>query len=135
MLAQELVRQLYRRPRVTKDLIDTREARMGPASLGEFLEWLWPLTAAPQRLFRANAMWLHKHLAPLLLSGDEAGKLADYNAMTSSPIRCRQPKLNSTALLFFCGSRVLLCLPRSLPTLNLQSSLLVVLSGQTLSVV
>ena len=38
------------------------------------MDWLWPLTAAPQRAFRANAMWLHKHLAALLQSGSGAGK-------------------------------------------------------------
>ena len=73
--AQELVRQLYRRPKITLALLEPQASRTGPASLQEVMHWLWPLTAAPQRAFRANAMWLHKHLAALLQSGSGAGKL------------------------------------------------------------
>jgi hypothetical protein len=42
-------------------------------SMEQPMDWLWPLTAAPQRSFCANAMWLHKHLTALLLSGSVAG--------------------------------------------------------------
>jgi hypothetical protein len=73
--AQELVRQLYRRPMMTSSLMDPSPARMGIPSLDDFLLWLWPLTAAPQRSFRANAMWLQKHLAALQSSGRQAGRL------------------------------------------------------------
>ena len=54
-------------------LMEPSPARAGITSLEEFLLWLWPLTAAPQRAFRANAMWLHKHLAALQSSAHEAG--------------------------------------------------------------
>ena len=68
------MRQLYRRPKVTLGLMESKAFRTGPDSMRQLMDWLWPLTAAPQRSFRANAMWLHKHLAALLLSGSGAGK-------------------------------------------------------------
>ncbi len=71
---QELVRQLYRRPKATLSLMESEASRAGPGSMSQLMRWLWPLTAAPQRSFRANAMWLHKHLAALVLSGSGAGK-------------------------------------------------------------
>ena len=59
---------------MTASLMDPSPARTGIQSLDGFLLWLWPLTAAPQRAFRANAMWLHKHLAALQSSGRQAGR-------------------------------------------------------------
>ena len=58
---------------MTSSLMDPSPARTGIPSVNGFLLWLWPLTAAPQRSFRANAMWLHKHLAALQSSGRQAG--------------------------------------------------------------
>ena len=58
---------------MTSALMDLSSSRAGILSLEDFLLWLWPLTAAPQRSFRANAMWLHKHLAALQSSAHQAG--------------------------------------------------------------
>lgn len=68
---QELVRALYKRPRVVESLREADPARAGPPDLAAFLTWLWPLTAAPERRARANAQWLHRHLATLLLAEPE----------------------------------------------------------------
>ena len=59
---------------MTSSLMDPSPARTGIPSVNGFLLWLWPLTAAPQRSFRAKAMWLHKHLAALQSAGHQAGK-------------------------------------------------------------
>ena len=58
---------------MTASLMGPTPARTGILNIDGFLLWLWPLTAAPQRAFRANAMWLHKHLAALQSSGHQAG--------------------------------------------------------------
>lgn len=83
------MRQLYRRPKVTLSLLEPKASRTGPASLQEVMEWLWPLTAAPQRGFRANVMWLHKHLAALHQSGTGAGKQPCQHIINTCSYMCR----------------------------------------------
>lgn len=63
---------MYKRPKVVDKLRSSKATRQRLPDLSSFLEWLWPLTAAPQRFFRGHAIWLHKHLATLQLADRSA---------------------------------------------------------------
>ncbi len=78
LVGQELVRAMYKRPRVVDKLRANKVTRPGLPNLSSFLAWLWPLTAARQRFFRGHAMWLHKHLATLQLADAAAEGMALY---------------------------------------------------------
>ena len=71
-----------KRPHVVEVLRHSKETRPGAPDLDTFLDWLWPHTGAPQRRFRANAMWLHKHLAELCLPTDcDLGQCIPFKSM------------------------------------------------------
>ena len=86
--AQELVRALYKRPRVVESLLEGDPARAGLPDLAAFLTWLWPLTAAPERHARANAQWLHRRLAALLLAETEPTGAAATLALPPASYHC-----------------------------------------------
>lgn len=101
---QELVRSLYRRPAVVESLKKSKPDRVSIQDLAEFLEWLWPLTAAPQRFLRGNAVWLHKHMSALYIGSK--GLQGDF---------CGSRSMDRTCIKAICKKKS--CVRHNLPCL------------------
>lgn len=62
---QALVKVPLKRTHVADSIRKARSDRPGFVDLAGFLEWLWPLTAVPERYCRELCMWLMDKLATL----------------------------------------------------------------------
>lgn len=62
---QALVKVPLRRAQLADSIRKGRTDRQGFVDLGAFLQWLWPMTVAPERYCREMCMWLMDKLAVL----------------------------------------------------------------------